>query len=448
MTDAQIVTPTMRRHYDERGYFTVEGFLEADELATLQAVCDRLVLEQDAEMERAGEDTLGLSERGRRYFVTNAREAAAEAADVVFGDRAAAVCRATIGDDAVLFWEHFVVKMPTRVGSAFAWHQDSGYVDSEHKPYVNCWVALDDMTEANGTLYMLPYDRAGTRERIEHARVPNSHDRVGFDGDDPGDAMVVPAGTAVVFSSLCLHRLLGQPDGRAATRVRDAVRARAHPRARRLAQGAGRPLPRGRRRRRLALSPSRPIHRHRGPRPSVHAGAPSASRRLSALPSPRLMSNASLLRYQDPSLPVADRVADLLGQMTLDEKIAQLGSYWGYQFLSSGGFDADRARDLLADGVGQITRAGGSTNLLPQDQRRLANEIQRFLVEETRLGDPGPGPRGVLLGLHGARRDGVPAGHRDRVVVAARAGRADGDRDPAPDPRDRRGIRRSRPSST
>ena len=62
------------------------------------------------------------------------------------------------------------------------------------------------MAEANGTLYMLPYDRAGTRDRIEHARVPDSHDRVGYDGDDPGDAVIVPAGTAVVFSSLCLHR--------------------------------------------------------------------------------------------------------------------------------------------------------------------------------------------------------------------------------------------------
>ena len=201
-----LITPDMRRQYGELGYFTVPGFLEADELQTLQDVCDRLVLEQEAEMDRQDSDTLGLSARGKRYFVTNAREAAAEAADVVFGDRTAAVCRATIGDDALLFWEHFVVKMPSRAGSSFAWHQDSGYVDTEHQPYVNCWVALDDMSEANGTLYMLPYDRAGGRDRIEHERVAGSHDRIGYHGDDPGDAVEVAAGTAVVFSSLCLHR--------------------------------------------------------------------------------------------------------------------------------------------------------------------------------------------------------------------------------------------------
>lgn len=93
-------------------------------------------------------------------------------------------------------------------------------------------------------------------------------------------------------------------------------------------------------------------------------------------------------RYRDPSLPVDARVDDLLGRMTLDEKLAQLGSTWGYQLLKDGGFDAAAAGRLLADGVGQLTRAGGSTNLLPEDSARFANDVQRYLVEETRLGVP------------------------------------------------------------
>ena len=32
--------------------------------------------------------------------------------------------------------------------------------------------------------------------------------------------------------------------------------------------------------------------------------------------------------WRDPSRPVAERVADLLGRMTLAEKLAQLGSVW------------------------------------------------------------------------------------------------------------------------
>lgn len=206
MTTQTLIAPGHRRLYDERGYFTLEGFLTPDELSTMQSLCDRLVEVQEAEMDAQGTDTLGLSARGKRYFITNPLDGQSEAHAVAFGERTAEVCRATVGNDAVLFWEHFVVKMPTREGSAFAWHQDSGYVDTEHRPYVNCWVALDDVDERNGTLYMLPYERAGTRERIEHDRVEGSHDRVGYRGDDPGDAVVVPAGSAVVFSSLCLHR--------------------------------------------------------------------------------------------------------------------------------------------------------------------------------------------------------------------------------------------------
>ncbi len=32
--------------------------------------------------------------------------------------------------------------------------------------------------------------------------------------------------------------------------------------------------------------------------------------------------------WRDPSRPVAERIADLLGRMTLAEKLAQLGSVW------------------------------------------------------------------------------------------------------------------------
>ena len=93
-------------------------------------------------------------------------------------------------------------------------------------------------------------------------------------------------------------------------------------------------------------------------------------------------------RYRDPALPIDDRVDDLLAQMTLDEKLAQIGSLWAYQFIEGGAFSAGNAQDLVPDGIGQVTRVGGSSNLLPEDAARLGNAIQRHLVEETRLGIP------------------------------------------------------------
>jgi ectoine hydroxylase-related dioxygenase (phytanoyl-CoA dioxygenase family) len=92
------------------------------------------------------------------------------------------------------------------VGMKFAWHQDSGYVGHDHRPYLSCWCALDDMSVQNGTIDVLPFSRAGGKKRIEHVHEPGSNDLVGYHGEDPGVTVVVPAGSIAVFSSVTFHR--------------------------------------------------------------------------------------------------------------------------------------------------------------------------------------------------------------------------------------------------
>lgn len=81
-------------------------------------------------------------------------------------------------------------------------------------------------------------------------------------------------------------------------------------------------------------------------------------------------------------------VDELLGRMTLDEKLAQLGCVWVTAIVRDDGFDRDAAATMLAHGIGHITRIGASTGLRPAESAALMNEIQRFVVEETRLGIP------------------------------------------------------------
>jgi len=88
----------------------------------------------------------------------------------------------------------------------FSWHQDSGFVEYDHRPYLTCWIALDEVTEANGTVYLLPYSRAGTRNVVEHVRNEETNDLVGYFGDDPGDPVIVPAGSIACFSTTVFHR--------------------------------------------------------------------------------------------------------------------------------------------------------------------------------------------------------------------------------------------------
>lgn len=102
--------------------------------------------------------------------------------------------------------------------------------------------------------------------------------------------------------------------------------------------------------------------------------------------------SSSTFRFRDPKLPVEERVNDLLSHMTLEEKVAQLGSYWIGNLLSGEGemaqFDREKARQYLACGIGQITRPAGGSELSPTRVAAVVNAVQRCLVEETRLGIP------------------------------------------------------------
>ena len=109
--------------------------------------------------------------------------------------------------------------------------------------------------------------------------------------------------------------------------------------------------------------------------------------------------------YLDPALAVADRVDDLLGRMTLEEKLAQLGSIWVFEVLDVDRVEPGKAQERLGAGIGQITRVAGATSFEMPVVAALANEIQRFLVQGTRLGIPAIVHEECLHGL--VARDAV-----------------------------------------
>ncbi len=92
--------------------------------------------------------------------------------------------------------------------------------------------------------------------------------------------------------------------------------------------------------------------------------------------------------YRDPTRSVDERVHDLLGRMTIDEKLAQLGGVWITDLLEDAAFAPKRAADRLHHGVGHVTRLAAATGLRPEASATLANEVQAFLRDHTRLGIP------------------------------------------------------------
>jgi beta-glucosidase len=92
--------------------------------------------------------------------------------------------------------------------------------------------------------------------------------------------------------------------------------------------------------------------------------------------------------YLNPAHPIATRAQDLLRRLTVDEKIAQMTSVWFKDLQVGQELSPAKIQAFLFDGIGQVTRVGGSSSLSPVEVAQAGNAIQRFLVRDTRLGIP------------------------------------------------------------
>jgi len=90
-------------------------------------------------------------------------------------------------------------------------------------------------------------------------------------------------------------------------------------------------------------------------------------------------------KYRDATLPIADRVADLLPRMTLDEKVYELTSGWESKVRvidPTGTYTDEEARKTIQ------AEWGNEVKFTPRQSAILRNGVQRYLREKTRLGIP------------------------------------------------------------
>ncbi|WP_415383208.1 glycoside hydrolase family 3 N-terminal domain-containing protein [Halosimplex sp. TS25] len=111
--------------------------------------------------------------------------------------------------------------------------------------------------------------------------------------------------------------------------------------------------------------------------------------------------------------------------MTVEEKAAQLGSVSpsrnvadeaenesddGTAMIEDGELNREAAEELLAEGIGHLTRIGGEGSLPPERAAAITNELQTFLTEETRLGVPAIPHEECLSGYMGPEGTTFPQG--------------------------------------
>ena len=188
--------------FRREGHFVLPDALGSGELAALRAACDSLMAEK---IDDGGGDRHRIGLGSARRFLAHRHAEFPDVERVILGGKPAQVAAVLLGGDARLFNEQFVVKGPG-AGAGFAWHQDGAYVGFPHAPYVTVWIALDDATEENGCVRLLPRDLDESPGLRSHEWLEETRELNGYDGGDPGRAMTCRAGDAVVFSSLTLHR--------------------------------------------------------------------------------------------------------------------------------------------------------------------------------------------------------------------------------------------------
>jgi len=204
-TVAAQITEEQKQHFRDEGYMILERAIPDEHLQMLREECQFFIDLENRRMEAAGKESDGINHKGTRYFISQRFKESKRLHEFLFSELMAEICKATIGENSYLFWEQYVVKSAEK-GMKFGWHQDSGYVGFEHTPYLTCWCALDDMSEQNGTAYVMPFSRQGTREIVPHTREEGSNDLICYRGEDPGDPILVPAGSIACFTSRSFHR--------------------------------------------------------------------------------------------------------------------------------------------------------------------------------------------------------------------------------------------------
>ena len=110
-----------------------------------------------------------------------------------------------------------------------------------------------------------------------------------------------------------------------------------------------------------------------------------------------LNKNGRMDVYEDPKAEIDSRIADLLSQMNLDEKTCQTATLYGFSRVLKDELPTPQWKSWIwKDGIANIDEhlngwSESSTSVYATDIRKhvwAMNEVQRFFIEETRLGVP------------------------------------------------------------
>ncbi len=116
------------------------------------------------------------------------------------------IAKQLVSQNLVMWFTQFVTKFPDRNQNRteFPWHQDNGYVSILPATNITIWIALDDVDEENGCVWVQPDSHKLGLLPHKTKSQDSWHLQVPVEGD--GVPARLKAGEAVAFTGLTLHR--------------------------------------------------------------------------------------------------------------------------------------------------------------------------------------------------------------------------------------------------
>ncbi len=196
--------------YHENGYLIVDDFIDPEMVRRLldegTALCRGERGEVSGLVPSAPDDD-EATVLSRYVTCTHAHKVSPLFTDFMADARLVQAVGHLVGENVKGFASQFFIKHAGMPGNA--WHQDENFVPTRDRSLCTAWIALDEATEENGCLYVIPKSHAsGVLYPMRPHNNPNldrAEECYDFDGIETAVPIVLKPGSCVFFSGYILH---------------------------------------------------------------------------------------------------------------------------------------------------------------------------------------------------------------------------------------------------
>ncbi len=199
-----------KKFFKENGYLILKNIIDTKTILQINKAANKMItqfkkgINKNQNLKNSSFKKHGnISQKGK-MFLGNQCEFYPQLNNYAKSNFLKKICQQLLGKKIYLFNEQIVNKEPNS-DSRFSWHQDSGYINHKHKPYVSIWLSLIETDKNNGALSLIPTNLKTIHKPKNHVWQENSKDLGISVNEKKAILCEVSSGSLVIFSSLTPH---------------------------------------------------------------------------------------------------------------------------------------------------------------------------------------------------------------------------------------------------